>query len=311
MVLPSNRLHYLYETYRMGSMRAASEHLGVAVSSISRQITQLEAELGIPLIEHGRRSVKLTEAGKLAIEYYRSTAAQHMEFVEQLRDLKGSRAGRLELAVGEGFITPALAEMVALFHGRFPAMTLAVHVAGTNRVSAMVAEDEAHIGLVFEAHGHDRLQLRATLPQPIYCVVSARHRLAARSSVSIAELAEQNLCMPTGDFRIRQLVAQAETEAGQMLSEAMVTDSIAMLKGCVATGKFAALLPALPISAELEEGRIVAIPVESQPLNATTISIVTRAGRRLPPSGLALLSMLEGGLRRWTALDAGSLGQRD
>ena len=64
MALTDAKLRYLAETASLGSMRAASEKLDVAVSSISRQIAQLEADIGLPLIERGRRSIKLTEAGE-------------------------------------------------------------------------------------------------------------------------------------------------------------------------------------------------------------------------------------------------------
>ncbi len=100
---------YLYEAARLGSMRAAADQLGVAVSSISRQISQLEAELGVALIEHGRRSLLLTEAGKLLIDYYSEQLTHRESFEARLADLKGLRTGRLSLAIGEGFIGTQLA----------------------------------------------------------------------------------------------------------------------------------------------------------------------------------------------------------
>src|SRR5882724_12218142 len=62
-------LQYLYEAARLGSMRAAADLLAVAASSISRQIAQLEGEVGTALIERGARRLRLTEAGRLLIEY--------------------------------------------------------------------------------------------------------------------------------------------------------------------------------------------------------------------------------------------------
>ena len=69
------RLRYLYEAARLGTMRAASEELNVATSSISRQIAALEKDLGMRLIEGGRRKIKLTEAGDAAFAYYREMRA--------------------------------------------------------------------------------------------------------------------------------------------------------------------------------------------------------------------------------------------
>ena len=81
-------VRYLYEAARLGSMRAAADQLDVAVSSISRQISQLEAEVGVALIEHGRRTVMLTEAGKLLIEYY-AEQRTHRESFERRLQLRG------------------------------------------------------------------------------------------------------------------------------------------------------------------------------------------------------------------------------
>jgi len=58
------RVRYLHETVRHGSMRSASEALGVAPSSVSRQITLLERELDVAVLESGPRTLHLTEAGR-------------------------------------------------------------------------------------------------------------------------------------------------------------------------------------------------------------------------------------------------------
>lgn len=97
-------LRYLYEAAKLGSMRAAADNLGVAVSSVSRQISQLEADVGMALIEHGRRNIKLTDTGMLLIEHYSEQLRLNEAFDAKLSDLKGLRTGRIHLAVGEGFI---------------------------------------------------------------------------------------------------------------------------------------------------------------------------------------------------------------
>jgi DNA-binding transcriptional LysR family regulator len=84
-------LRYLYEAAKLGSMRAAADSLGVAVSSVSRQISQLEADVGIALIEHGRRNIQLTETGRLLIEHYSDQLRLNEAFEAKLSDIKGHR----------------------------------------------------------------------------------------------------------------------------------------------------------------------------------------------------------------------------
>src|ERR1700759_2086672 len=109
-------------------MRAAADHLDVAVSSISRQIAQLEAEVGVALFEHGRRSVMLTDAGRLLIEYFGEQRTQRETFERRLADLKGLRAGRVRLAVGEGFVGEALSGVLSRFVAKHAGLNLDVQV---------------------------------------------------------------------------------------------------------------------------------------------------------------------------------------
>ena len=96
------RLRYLYEAARLGSMRAASEYLDMAPSSISRQIRGLEKELGVELIERSRHIVQLTAAGQLVLQYYRDRQSQREALAASIDDIRGHRAGHIVVAVGQG-----------------------------------------------------------------------------------------------------------------------------------------------------------------------------------------------------------------
>jgi len=60
----TSALRYFYEVARSGSFRRAAEKVHVAASAISRQIQLLEDELGVELLERGRKGVRLTVAGE-------------------------------------------------------------------------------------------------------------------------------------------------------------------------------------------------------------------------------------------------------
>ena len=125
-------LRYLYEAAKLGSMRAAADSLGVAVSSVSRQISQLEAEIGLALIEHGRRNIKLTETGQLLIEHYSDQLRLYEAFEAKLSDIKGLRTGRILLAVGEGFIGQPLSNMLVRFNAKHPGLFINLHMAASS-----------------------------------------------------------------------------------------------------------------------------------------------------------------------------------
>ena len=120
MLLNYRRMRTLYEAAHLGTMSAASVVLNVAPSSISRQISQLEKDLNIPLVEKGVRRIKLTEAGEAACEFYHEKAADEEIFLSQILDLKNVRSGKIVIAIGEAFISDLLVETVREFMRDFP-----------------------------------------------------------------------------------------------------------------------------------------------------------------------------------------------
>jgi len=286
-------LRYLYEAAKLGSMRAAADQLGVAVSSVSRQISQLEAEVGMVLIEHGRRNVKLTEAGRLLIEYYAEQLTQRELFEGRLADLKGLRTGRIELAIGEGFLGAPLSRLISRFVGKYQGLLVNVRVtASSNEVARLVVEDEAHLGLAFQASDDPRIRVLSSVRQPLCAIMQASHPLARRESVTLADLAAHPMCLPESSFRTRQLLKVTEMTEKVSLTPSVTANSLVLLKSLVSSGELITLLPLLAVSEELERKEFVAVPINSVALRETSVHLICRLGRHLTPAPLRLMNAL-------------------
>lgn len=288
-----HRLRYLYEAVRGGTMRAASEKLNVAPSSISRQIAQLEEELGIPLIERSRRTLKLTEAGEIAINYYRQLTAHQEAFVSQLRDLRGLKGGTVHLAVGEGFIGDLLLDVLRGFMDRHPSIQLTMHTCGTNEVVALLLEDEAHIGMVFQAAPEAKIRVRASSDQPLKVILRPDHPLSEHRSLRIADLAGERLGVPDRSFRIRQILSGAESEDHVFLTPTLTSNSLLMLKEFARSGSGITILPSIAAHTEILAGTLAAVSIDHPLLMHTSASVITRLGRQLPVAAVKLLQEIE------------------
>lgn len=308
--MQSLNFRYLYEAYRLGSMRAAADKLGVAVSSISRQIAQLEAEAGVTMIEHGRRNIILTEAGELGIKFYQEQLAHSESFESQLADLKSLRSGRVKLALGEGFIGKGLTDVVSAFTKRHAGITLTVHMAvSSNEVTRMVAEDEAHLGLIYGPTDDPRIRIQHAVPQPLCVVMKHNHPLAARDTLKLADLGAYNVCLPEASNRTRQLLRQGEAAEQITLEPCVTSNSINMIRDLLHSGQFVTLFSVLAASKELAKGQFVAIPLDNPAFaEQTPVSLIRRLGRRLPPGAAQLMTMLESYLRGLPQLDKGRIG---
>jgi DNA-binding transcriptional LysR family regulator len=290
---PDDRLHYLFESARLGTMRAASEHLDVAPSSISRQISSLEKELGTLLVEKGRHSIQLTAAGGLLVEYYRERLSQREALMSAIDDLRGLRQGNLTVAVGQGLVRTLLVRSLRDFTTKYPGIGLRVRSVSWREVGSLVQTDEAHFGIMLDAPQDPRIRTRFIIPQPYHLITFPNHAFAKRKSVQLKELVGQRLLLPEEGFRIGQILAAAERDQGIFLSASMTASSIQMLMDCVLAGIGLTIMPEACALDLLESGKLVAIPIDHPPFSQAKAHVVVRMARQLPGAAIALLEMLE------------------
>ncbi|WP_277980254.1 LysR family transcriptional regulator [Sphingomonas phyllosphaerae] len=293
-------LRYLFEAAQAGTMRAASDKLDIAVSSISRQIAQLEEEYALPLIERGRRAIRLTEAGRVAVEHYHAQLAQEETFRTRLGDLRGVRSGHVQIAVGEGFLGQSLTSLFDEFQQRFPAVRLTILTPSTAEIVSMVLEDEAHVGLIFQPPMEAKIRLRGSARQPLKVIVAPDHPLAERRGVELRDLQGHALCLAPKQFRLRQILSLAEASQRLFLEPVMTSSSIQMMRAAALSGHYATVLPSISVLAELREGSLRAVPLHDEGVEETAIGLITRSGRQLEGAPLKMLGVLERQLRQWT-----------
>ncbi|TKD52170.1 LysR family transcriptional regulator [Sphingomonas baiyangensis] len=295
-----NALHYFYEAATLGSMRLASDKIGVATSSISRQIAQLEQDMGVALIERGRRSIRLTEAGRLAFEFHRNQLADRETLLNQLQELREVKTGRVDLAIGEGFFGPPLIETIDGFQRRNPGIAIAVASSSSAEIVRMVLDDEAHVGMILNTTTEPKIRTRAVVEQPLMVLCSPRHALAAREAVTIAELQDTDLCLPPRGFSIIAALAEAQKRAHVWLEPMLVTTSIQMMREIAKAGRAVTVLPRISALAELDQGTLVARPLLDDAIEHTTVSLIHRLGRQLEGAPARLLAILEAKLKSWS-----------
>jgi DNA-binding transcriptional LysR family regulator len=275
-------LRYLYESARLGTMRAASEKLEVEPSTISRQIAQLEKSLGIELIERSRRKVMLTEAGKLTVDYYRDVRTTEDTYLANLENLKSARSGEVIISMGDALITDGFQHMLDGFVGAHGNLKLSVRIGGTTEIIHSVLEDESHFGFIFHVTSEPRISIRLSVAQPLQAVVSPSHPFARRRAVGLDDLAREPLALPPESFQIRQIIHEAEKEQGVFFNCAFESNSFKLLKWFARSEHGVTILNESHAHDDLQAGKLVAVPINSSVLKNTRVSLILRTGRKLP-----------------------------
>lgn len=291
--LAEDGLLYLSHAARLGTMRAASDLFDVAPSTISRQIAMLEKELGIELVEKNRHVVKLTEAGRRVLTYYRDQQAQRETLLSEIDDLKGLRTGHVVVAIGQGLIRIPLVAAIQEFNRRFPRMTLTVRNIASRDVVQLVYEDVVHFGAILDASPDPRVRTRSTSNQPLLFITRPDHPYANRRSLTVTKLVGEKLVLPQEGFRVRELLSVIQQREGIVLETVVTASSIQMLTDCVLSGVGSTIIPQDCVSDHIKAGRLVAIPIQDADLSSARLHIIVRVGRRLPSNALAFLDILE------------------
>jgi DNA-binding transcriptional LysR family regulator len=290
-LVQDRRILYFYEAVRLGSVRAAADFLNVAPSAVSRQIAQLEQELGSPLLERHRRGVKPTEAGDKVLAYYRQRLAQQEVLLDSIQSLRGLHSGSVTLVSGEGFLE-SLAQPLARFSMLYPRIELTVNVCGSNEVIRQVVEDEAHIGLVFNPAADPKIRSHAHQRQPVCVVTGPDHPLAKEPGpVALGTLDLYQLALPAVSYGIRQILLEAEHQAGISVRPVLTCSTFAMLKHFAMQGGIT-LLPTFVVEEELKAGKLLALPLQSEVFSSPQTHLISRLGRQLSVGANRLMSML-------------------
>jgi len=185
----------------------AAERLGIAPSTLTVQIQEIERTLQARLLQRSKRSVRLTGAGELFLEQARASLLQFDQAIGV-----GRRAGRGELGrivlgyVGSAALAGILQQHMRRFRTAWPDVQLQASELPMARLPDLVAEGQVDVGFVrlpmalpegLQAHVLQRNRFCLALP--------ASHRLAGVASVEARQLADDDFVVPEQDLGTREV----------------------------------------------------------------------------------------------------------
>lgn len=288
------QIKYLYQAVTTGSIRAAADKLNIAPSAISRQISQLEKNIGMLVIERNRRGVISTDAGHLMLSYYKEQLGLEDIYNKELSQLRGLTTGHLTLAVGEGFIPELISKVLAQFGKIHPNISISLRVNSTNDVIREIEMCEAHIGLVYHPPKRDNIRSHIIKSAPIEAIVNIQHSINKYpTSISLEQLLEHPILFLDKQFGIQQMLELAVFQKQLSIQSRLTTNSFTAIKHFAMAGTGIAALPKFVVAKEITAGLLTAIPIDNDLLKSGKTHVITKVGRTLPPCTQALLTMLK------------------
>jgi DNA-binding transcriptional LysR family regulator len=250
-MLDVRRLRVLREVARCGSLAAAASRLSYTASAISQQIAVLEREAGTALLERRARGVVLTEAGRTLVEHAEIILAQLDAAEAALAELADLRRGHLRMASFATAGATVLPWAVDVFRARHPEVELSVAQASPAEGLARVREGKSDLALTAdldprrtEAQG---VEVTHLFDDPIQLALHARHRLAARAEISLADLREETWIDVPRHSSGGAVLARACERVGFVPRVGFESDDYTAIARLVGAGLGLALIPDLAV----------------------------------------------------------------
>ncbi len=164
-----------------------------------------------------------------------------------------------------------------------------------DKVYEAVLEDQADLGLVSYPESSRDLTVIPWREERMAVAAAPSHPLAKKRVVKLADLNGLNYVAFDGDLSIRRQIDRYLRDAGIEVNIAMHFDNIQMIKEAVALGSGISILPERTMLSEIEQGRLVSIPLASPEL-VRPLGIVHRRRKKLNRAALSFLELLEAGV---------------
>lgn len=237
------QLEYFQHVAELGSFTRAASYLSIVQPALSRQVRQLEIELGQNLFDRNGRGVVLTEAGKRLLEHARGILTQMQRARQDLEEHRAADAGHVIIGLPPSLGRSVTVPLVAEFRAHFPKATLSTVEGLSTYILEWLAVGRVDCGILYNAAPAPQLDLMPLCDEPLF-LMSARGAQSRRlGPVALDELPEYPLIIPSRPHAMRMAVEHALAAVGCKINVALEIESISAIIELVGAGYGHAVLP--------------------------------------------------------------------
>jgi len=189
-------LRYFVAVAQMENVSRAALKLHVSQPALSRQIRDLEDEIGFCLLERTAKSVRLTEAGRVFLNDARALLQQAAEAVKKARAVAGAEPAELHVGYSPAPFAHVLPKALRAFQSAMPDVHVRLHDLSYQAILAGMREGRLQLGLIVrppKATSLGDLRYEELFRERVCVAVAPQHPFARRRTIPLAEVASEPL----------------------------------------------------------------------------------------------------------------------
>ena len=273
-----------------GSFRKAADALHISQTALTRRLQNLEANLGVKLVERTTRSVALTRIGSDFLPHGHRLLTELGTALVEIRVSGKAQRGDITIACVPTVGVHYLPRIIKEYSARYPNNRIKILDHLSSGVTEAVLRREAEFGIRQGGSQHPELTSISLLRDRYVLICRDDHPLADRKKLSWKQLQAYPLIVPSHVMTNRALLDAALGADNLVLQSYFEVQRSSTAVGMVAEGVAAAVVPRLAVQRGAYPNiRVVAM---TEPVVSWTLVLLSRRKAHLSPAAQALYEML-------------------
>jgi DNA-binding transcriptional LysR family regulator len=259
--LEITQLEFFIMVVEEGGFSKAALRVYRTQPAVSIAVKRLEEEVGAALLDRSQKTPTLTEAGELIYEYARRIIALRDQARGAVSELRELRRGRVRIGANESTSLYFLPELILAFRRRHPKVKVEITRQVSERLPRELLERNIDLALMAFEPTDAGLTSFPVLRDELVLIMSPKHHLAARESVTVKELGGESFLAHNVRAASRRKVIETFARHHTPLNIAIELATIETIKRFVQKQVGIAFVPRMCVAEELERGTLATIPV--------------------------------------------------
>lgn len=286
-----NQFRTFYVAARCGTISLAAEKLFISQPAVSMQIKGLEEQYGVILLIRKKRGLELTEAGQKVYKIAERIFELVAEVDNFLKREAETSKGILKIGSTKTLVRYLMSRYISEFREAYPTVQIQIDEGSSEEMIRSVLEDRNDLAIVGRLTYDEKLRVIPFSRDEVVLVSAPDHAFCSRSAVSIQDLRSENLILREKGSGTRKLVEEIFEAQGFAPSAFIEAGNVDFIKELVEMGKGMAMLAKMGVESDIQEGRLVAIPLLGGPF-ILGIDVIVKKQRTLSRADLAFLEFL-------------------
>lgn len=238
------QLQYIVAVADTGRFHEAAKRLHVSQPSLSAQISAVEDQLGLQLIERGRSGALMTAQGEEFVRRARLILRDVEDLKAAMRAQEGTLSGRIRLGVLPSVGPYLLPPVVKDLHRNYPQLRLVVEEHWTEPLQARLM-DGALDCIISTPEDHPDMSSALLFEEHLWICAAPDDQLAGTGPVRLEDLKGRELLSVGQNHRLSRIVHELADAADAKMSGVFTGTSLDAIRHMSATGAGVAILPAI------------------------------------------------------------------